>query len=533
MIQRLLRLSAAIGILAIFTGIASANTYYIDFNNGSDSNDGFSKNAPWKHHPFMVGATGNAAAHAHAAGDHYIFKGGVVWGKGCFDGPRGMNIRQGGSAGNPDYYGVDQTWFAGGSWTKPVFQGLPLGVIPGGVNTFTQAVSTLIIIEAGNFITFDSLEMRYIYFPIESQTPGSNMIYAAVPVHDVIFQNLDLHGWWSQQSSNSPATVDGAQGGIYINDSGHGANVDNNLLTYSKIHNDDGGLLNIDGSAIQVPSAMGNAWRGIQKITHNEFYGLSAGGFYGGEIYAYNYNHDFINLATATSGLTVANAGSQNTAGIWAWQGSSNVVTRPCYVHHNVIINSQANVGIYVGPANPAPGGVSCYIYDNVIYGSEFAFTVDASTMGPLSDSNWLDVYFFNNTVSINRMNCFYAVQRGNDGPIRKVMLRNNHCIVDGIPGTNFAGAASVSNVNYLEQNHATAANRGYTAANKYAPSAAGAPTVGSGLNLATSFSFLPDFDTDINKVVRLRTINWDIGAYQFNGSSRPKAPTNLTLVVQ
>jgi hypothetical protein len=50
---------------------ALAATYYFDFATGSDSNAG-TKISPWKHHKYMTGATSNAAAMIHAAGDQYI-----------------------------------------------------------------------------------------------------------------------------------------------------------------------------------------------------------------------------------------------------------------------------------------------------------------------------------------------------------------------------------------------------------------------------------------------------------------------------
>lgn len=54
-----------------------ASVRYIDFENGSDANDGVSKEAPLKHHPWDASATGKAAA---AAGcDTYVFKGGSTY----------------------------------------------------------------------------------------------------------------------------------------------------------------------------------------------------------------------------------------------------------------------------------------------------------------------------------------------------------------------------------------------------------------------------------------------------------------------
>src|SRR5438046_6716039 len=101
-------------LLALLTAIsAQAGTFFVDYSAGSDSNNGTSKSTPWKRCPGMGGFTGT---YTHAAGDRFIFRGGVTWPNGCF----GMNINgRSGTAGNYDYYGVDQTWFTGSPWSRP------------------------------------------------------------------------------------------------------------------------------------------------------------------------------------------------------------------------------------------------------------------------------------------------------------------------------------------------------------------------------------------------------------------------------
>lgn len=65
---------------------------YIDFENGSDANDGRSPDRPWKRHPWDTNATGNAAEAKDV--DTYVFRGGVIYrgqlvvrGKGTADAP--------------------------------------------------------------------------------------------------------------------------------------------------------------------------------------------------------------------------------------------------------------------------------------------------------------------------------------------------------------------------------------------------------------------------------------------------------------
>ncbi|MFP4380288.1 MAG: hypothetical protein ACLFUS_07280, partial [Candidatus Sumerlaeia bacterium] len=75
-----------------FEFVAGETVRYIDYENGDDANDGASKDAPWKHHPWDANATGKAAG---ASGPiTYVFKGGVTY--------RGfLEADDSGSAGEP------------------------------------------------------------------------------------------------------------------------------------------------------------------------------------------------------------------------------------------------------------------------------------------------------------------------------------------------------------------------------------------------------------------------------------------------
>ncbi len=74
---------------------------YIDYENGSDANDG-SKTAPWKHHPWDAKATGKAKS---GRADTFVFKGGTVY--------RGkLKVPQGASA----VLTRDPSWGEGHAW---------------------------------------------------------------------------------------------------------------------------------------------------------------------------------------------------------------------------------------------------------------------------------------------------------------------------------------------------------------------------------------------------------------------------------
>lgn len=62
-----------------FASNSYAQTYYVDFNGGSDSNNGATMSTPFKHSPGDNNATNTATSTTLSAGDIVIFKGGVEY----------------------------------------------------------------------------------------------------------------------------------------------------------------------------------------------------------------------------------------------------------------------------------------------------------------------------------------------------------------------------------------------------------------------------------------------------------------------
>ncbi|MDA8155559.1 MAG: hypothetical protein M0Z52_03765, partial [Actinomycetota bacterium] len=50
--------AVSIVLVLLFSSTAWAATFYIDYVNGKDSNNGTSESTPWKHQPYMNGFTG-------------------------------------------------------------------------------------------------------------------------------------------------------------------------------------------------------------------------------------------------------------------------------------------------------------------------------------------------------------------------------------------------------------------------------------------------------------------------------------------
>src|SRR6266403_173711 len=93
--------------------------FYIDYVSGNDTNSGATEVLAWQHPPSAANATSVAAAHTPAADEGWIFKGGVHVGSGTYP----MNVPWGGTSGHPDYMGYDLSWYTGGAWARPIFDG--------------------------------------------------------------------------------------------------------------------------------------------------------------------------------------------------------------------------------------------------------------------------------------------------------------------------------------------------------------------------------------------------------------------------
>lgn len=129
-------LNTATGNLVTLSSLGVTSCFYVAAN-GSDTNSGTSEASPFLHSPGMKNCSSNCASVSLAAGLGVIFRGGDTWHFGnssatpyagvvstCADNGNNAaglcldDINATGS--NPIYYGVDPTWYTGGSWARPI-----------------------------------------------------------------------------------------------------------------------------------------------------------------------------------------------------------------------------------------------------------------------------------------------------------------------------------------------------------------------------------------------------------------------------
>src|SRR5579872_1103573 len=187
------------------TGSALATTYYVDFSSGSDSNNGTSKASPWKNAPGMHSCTGVCASTTINPGDSIILKGGVTWPNSSF-----LWNMPGGSSSSPVYVGVDQTWYSGSSWTRPILSAQG-SVISNNYNTMFNVPS---------YVTIDNFEITGFYWTTASCSGapyGDCGIFNAGQRNGQTWENLYIHGWThagtNAQTSNGVIDVISTGGG--------------------------------------------------------------------------------------------------------------------------------------------------------------------------------------------------------------------------------------------------------------------------------------------------------------------------------
>lgn len=209
---------AIFSVLFIMPSRAMGSVHYVAAS-GSDSNNGTSETTPWLHAPGMPSCTGSCKSYTPVAGDRIIFRGGDTW---HFGNPS-LSPYVGGSwiwnwsgtSGNVIYVGVDQNWYSGISWVRPIFTGdNSLTPNPGTVGDTVSSCSYQVtggnqwINGSASYVTFDNFEFTGFCWDASQAGFGNNIMFkmngSSTPANNTI-SNSYFHGWTHTSS--------GAQGG--------------------------------------------------------------------------------------------------------------------------------------------------------------------------------------------------------------------------------------------------------------------------------------------------------------------------------
>jgi hypothetical protein len=517
--------SFILGVLVLLTAarVFSA-TYYIDFVGGADTNNGTAKATPWKHHPYMTGATGVSAGFTHAAGDRYIFKGGITWDSTCWQ----MNISSGGSGtGNRDYYGVDQTWFTGGSWTRPIFD-----------SGYVSLNQHRVVISAA-YVQIDNIEMKRLKCSDLSTAPS---LLSWFSVAGILGTNLYIHGWLTTSVS------DNAYGGVCIGTSSPPTDA---VLDNCEIENSE----NIGGQRSGVCARDVAIFQNGCRVHDNSSCILGCIDFNGS--YCYNVSGDSFDGVYHCNGVycdpsffLVSQGYIRN-----SWFHDSYLGANLAYpnirsgatitMYNNVIYGNQSTQG----PVNidtfqyNGEGAGNLIAYNNTIanqQGLNPAFGITFRTI-PVTQIGgfggfYVGAQYIINTVgttnfvamgaSSNTVGVYFTATATGTGtgvvqfPVNALTLWNNHVInASAIDGSTSTNTHTYSTGTSLLQSSATATGQGYVLGNLYAPVSNSVGTYNTGTSESGTFT------TDILGISRPQFTTWDIGAYEFNGSTGTGGP--------
>ena len=495
------------------------NCYYIDYVGGADSNNGTSKDTPWKHAPGMTGVVNNVGPgtiddkagskcgsnpcnYSHTG---FIFKGGVTWTHQAFP----MTMRLTGTAIDARvYWGVDPTWYTGSSWTRPI---LDFGGTDGTIGT------PLVQFAPVRYIIWDNFEFINLYWDhtciglSNGKVAYLNSGGSAPGGPYIEIKNNYFHKWSHEayEPYHVPDTADmvaGTTQGMNV-----GSSVHDNVFDGSDVDNTNG----YSGCAV----------RGSPNIIYNNYFKGLANGFVGlandqqGQVYQNTFDglgtsfdltaHTQCYEDNSNHGILFFNNLIKNCTSIGMVVNISTAYGYTSYVWNNVIYNvvNNSNILVFSYPANQSTGGTN-YAFNNTIEAGPDSGTPSSLILGHLP----------NLTASI---------------------YKNNHIISTANQAANCTGNCSQSN--NLFQTKAEANAQGYNSnplAYPFFPPAGGA-TINAGYNLTSFCASIPASPAtpssaclnDTNIGVSYNTVNhtvsypnkpavirrtWDIGAYEY-----------------
>jgi hypothetical protein len=511
--------------LFVLAPSASAATYYIAAN-GSDSNTAVqaqSKSTPWLHAPGMGGCTAKCAAYTPQAGDRFIFRGGDTWHLGNTSSLTyitGWGIRWSGTSGNPIYIGVDKTWCAGGSWTRPILNGDGADFSSHGSWVYFDNV---------NYVMFDNFEFTGMYVGSSCGYGGCNYLaYGDTSTH-ITVEHCYFHGWSHGGGANDNMTA-------VLGDSHNPTQNVGCVFAYNVV----------DGSDSTNGGDSG------------------AGVFYGPPIIHHNYITNVSNgletMGTDVHDNTIGPVndsfdGTAHENGI-EQLGSTNSGAN--YYYNNVLYSTTA-VNFWAIPNS----GATEYVFNNVFYDTDNGNVFNLGPHSALAGT----INAFNNTIECGPDSDPTSLCIGNgslDGTF--ALNANNNHLIGGQAYSCLGADPCNTGPNDVFQSKAQANSDGYKFGNKFAPQSGSAPTVGTGANLTSTFctsmiaaptgfgdlaaakaacqkdtTLGVAYDAADHTVVvpgrpsAARPMNglWDVGAYQYAGrTATVNPPTGLTAAV-
>jgi len=510
----------------MLTGSLFATTYYIDYSSGSDGNNGTSKTTPWQRAPGMTGCASNCASANPKAGDSFILKGGVTWPNAAL----GWDWTWSGSSSTSTlgcagpgciYIGVDQSWYSGSAWSRPILNAGGTAVHP------TQAGANVIFRCYCNYVNVDNIEWTGLYwtgnpnygdgtnFVLASGSPGKGV--------NVEIQHVYIHGW----SHNTYASGTSEHTCGFLGDTG-------------------------------VPNNNVNSWLHDSVISGADTAKDSCTAMFGAPPYISNNVMEYVTSCMIVNGATAIHdnlcqyvrTSFDPTAHMNALENNASL---DIFIYNNVFRHlGTGTLTIWSAPDQ----GYTSYIFNNVAYDTDINNILDlaapVTNRGCAHGSTYCNQggteIVFNNSFECGPDSNPNAVCAANiNAANTAVTLQNNHFITNAGSYWSTNGVTPTL-VNNLLQTKGTANGQGYTASQNYSFSPTQAfsqnATPGQGASVAAlcAATGIAACSQDATYAVAYNssnhTVSWpgrtntgrnntpDVGAYTFAAGIQP--PQNL-----
>jgi hypothetical protein len=572
-------LNTATNTLVTLSSLGVTNCYFVAAN-GVDTNSGISEATPWLHAPFMPNCTGNCATVTSQSaslwpGVGIIFRGGDTW---HFGNPSASPYVGGlwewntgttpaGTSSHPIYIGVDKSWYASGSWVRPIWNGDNPLCNASTVGTLSDGATC-----TGTTDSFG--QPSYYVSACGYQIGTSNDFVEASYVSYFIWDNFEMTGL-CQSSTGQPAHHDeyfsygSIQGpdyftNLYIHGASHlqfqaknGANCTG--LVCTNIFVFTGGVNNGSvGETVQYnvvdfsdsdPGGESLCFSGFYNVAYNVFRyttNCAPGGLNGLHVF-----HDNLYEYFFENGHSNMIEGIPDSTG-------TNAIYNNVFRHVENLLTSGGGVFLWFAP--PTSGSTD-YIFNNLAYD---VGPLEYLNVGGTAGNNAQGTYnYFNNTWQSNASQAILRCASYTNAP---VLDTNNHYI----DNQNYLGGpcSTLTTTTPLAQTNAQAdANISlhydqYAASETlgYSPVASTNSTVVAGTNQYSGYcsdlskaglsaaatacqagtTYACTYNTSnhtvscsAQPVARPSSGAWDVGAYEFNTQGLPpNPPTALSAVV-
>lgn len=351
------------------------NTYYIDFENGDDNNDGACTNTAWKHSPGMGTASGNAGAYNGKAGDRFVFKGGVTWQHTISDPMLPVYVTydsgwEHGTETSPISFTIDLEWYRGTEWTKPVFDGNSLA-------------ERMFDIRYRDWYVIEGFEMKN--HAVNGFGDGAVSLYLS---DNTMVKDCYIHDW------NPSVSIDHKYGGVVTN-----------ACTNTKVFN-----CHIKGPSSKY-SGIGIYGNGIFK--NNTIHNLP-NGILGGGIISDSLIYDIRGSFDAT----------MHENGVFIF-GANNC---DYSFYNNKLYNVEGGITLFLVGAWSNATNCSMKVYNNIMFNNvPIDITIDQRGA---TDSNPRNNYFIYNNYLQGNNNVVTTVT--DSAPINNLSIKNNIMITKG-----------------------------------------------------------------------------------------------------